>query len=131
MTQPLWQPSAAQVAAANLTRFMKDAAKRWKRDLPDFAALYRWSVEKPEEFWVSVWEFGGVIAETRGERVLVDGGKMPGAQVLPGRAAQFRREPAAPARRRRRDRVLGRGQGEAAPHPRASSTTPSRGWRRR
>ncbi|HUN49341.1 MAG TPA: acetoacetate--CoA ligase [Stellaceae bacterium] len=89
MTKPLWQPSAAQIAAANLTRFMREATRRWKRDLPDFAALYRWSVERPEEFWVSLWEFSGVIAETRGERVLVDGEKMPGARFFPDARLNF------------------------------------------
>ena len=89
MTKPLWQPSAARIAAANLTRFMREATRRWKRDLPDFAALYQWSVERPEEFWVSLWEFSGVIAETRGERVLVDGGKMPGARFFPDARLNF------------------------------------------
>ena len=89
MTKPLWQPSAAQIAAANLSRFMPEAARRWNRALPDFAALYRWSVEEPQEFWVSLWDFAGVIAETRGERVLVDGSKMPGAQFFPDARLNF------------------------------------------
>ncbi|MGN2393736.1 acetyl-coenzyme A synthetase N-terminal domain-containing protein, partial [Pelomicrobium sp. G1] len=52
-------------------------------------ALYRWSIEKPERFWVSVWEYCGVIAETRGERVLVDGDKMPGARFFPDARLNF------------------------------------------
>ena len=88
-TKPLWQPSAEQVAAANLTRFMAAAEKRWERRLGDFAALYRWSVEEREEFWQSLWDFGGVIAETAGTRVLVDGEKMPGARFFPGARLNF------------------------------------------
>ena len=88
-TKPLWQPSAEQVAAANLTRFMAAAEKRWERRLGDFAALYRWSVEEREEFWQSLWDFGGVIAETAGKRVLVDGEKMPGARFFPGARLNF------------------------------------------
>ena len=89
MTQPLWQPSAEQIAAANLTRFMAEAGARWKRSLRDFETLRRWCVEHREEFWPSLWDFCGVISETRGERVLVDGDKMPGAKFFPDARLNF------------------------------------------
>ena len=89
MTKPLWQPSADVIAAANLTRFMKEAGARWRRSLEDFAELRRWSVEHREEFWRSVWEFCGVVAEGPGERVLVDGDKMPGAMFFPDARLNF------------------------------------------
>ena len=89
MTKPLWQPSAEQVAAANLTRFMAAAAKRWGRSFADFSQLYRWSIEEREEFWRSVWEFCGVVAETAGKTVLVDGEKMPGARFFPEARLNF------------------------------------------
>ena len=89
MTQPLWRPSAEQIAAANLTRFMKEAGAGWKRSLKDFEQLRRWSVEHREEFWPAVWDFCGVIAETRGERVLIDGDKMPGAKFFPAARLNF------------------------------------------
>ena len=89
MTKPLWQPSADVIAAANLTRFMKEASARWRRSLKDFAELRRWSVEHREEFWRSVWEFCGVVAEGPGERVLVDGDKMPGAKFFPDARLNF------------------------------------------
>ena len=45
--------------------------------------MLRFSVEEPEAFWSAVWDFCGVKAETRGERVLVDADKMPGARFFP------------------------------------------------
>jgi acetoacetyl-CoA synthetase len=89
MTKPLWQPSAEQVAAANLTRFMQEAGARWHRSLGDFAALHRWSIEYRDEFWRSVWDFCGVVAESAGERTLVDGDKMPGARFFPDAKLNF------------------------------------------
>ncbi|MDO8960410.1 MAG: acetoacetate--CoA ligase [Rhodocyclaceae bacterium] len=75
--QPLWQPGAERVAAANLTAFARLA------DLPaDYAQLHRWSVEKPEEFWSLLWDFAAVRGE-KGQRILVDGDHMPGAQWFP------------------------------------------------
>ncbi|MBI1206256.1 MAG: acetoacetate--CoA ligase [Azospirillum sp.] len=81
--EPLWMPSAERVAAADVTAFRVEAARRWRIALDDYDALYAWSVSAPEQFWISVWEFCGVIAETRGDRVLVDGDRMPGACFFP------------------------------------------------
>ncbi|MBP6998930.1 MAG: acetoacetate--CoA ligase [Tepidiphilus sp.] len=78
-TNPIWVPSAERVASATITAFTRHVEARWSRNFPDYAALHRWSIEHPEEFWVSVWDEGGVIGE-RGEVVLVDGHKMPGAR---------------------------------------------------
>ena len=86
---PLWQPSAAGIADANMTAFLRDANSRWAMNLSDYAALYRWSVEQPEQFWTSVWDFCDVIATQRGERVLVDGDKMPGAWWFPEARLNF------------------------------------------
>ncbi|HXP12730.1 MAG TPA: AMP-binding protein, partial [Stellaceae bacterium] len=81
--QPLWQPSPERAVAANLTRFAAKAGKRWNKSFSGLADLHRWSIAAPEEFWRSVWDWGGVIAETQGKTVLRDGGKMPGAQFFP------------------------------------------------
>jgi len=78
----MWQPSAERIAAANLTAFMAQAASRWSRLFPDYAALHRWSIEHPEEFWASLWEYGGVIGDM-GATVVVDGDRMPGARWFP------------------------------------------------
>ena len=83
MSKPLWRPSEKQQKSANLARFMKQAGDRWNAAFDTFESLYDWSVREPEKFWLSMWDFAGIIAETQGERVLVDGDKMPGAQWFP------------------------------------------------
>ena len=55
--QLLWRPSPERIGETNMTAFMVTAGKRWGRDVADYASLHRWSVERPEEFWLSVWEF--------------------------------------------------------------------------
>jgi acetoacetyl-CoA synthetase len=80
--QPLWQPDAGRVAAANLTRFMAEAKARWGVDARSYGDLYQWSVSKPEQFWQSVWSFAGVIGDS-GRTVLADGDRMPGARFFP------------------------------------------------
>lgn len=59
----LWEPSAQQIARAQLTAFANEASARISRPLDDYAALWRWSVEEPAAFWDLVWDFCGVVGE--------------------------------------------------------------------
>jgi acetoacetyl-CoA synthetase len=60
-----------------MTRFM-----RWlDRDLADYDALWRWSVDDLEGFWAAVWDF----FEVQGDHERVLGSRdMPGAEWFPG-----------------------------------------------
>ena len=89
MPKPLWQPSAEQIAEANVTRFRQELAAESGAALPDFAALYRYSVDHPEHFWVKMKDFAGLKASTWGERVLIDADRMPGAQFFPDARLNF------------------------------------------
>ncbi len=81
--KPLWQPSLVRIAASNLAVFMAQVEQDWGVRHRNFKSLWRWSVEQPGKFWTSLWDFAGVIAETRGTRALVNGSKMPGARFFP------------------------------------------------
>ena len=85
----LWRPSRERVARSNITRFIHLVNQRWNAGVRDSQQLYDWSVREPEQFWTAIWDFCGVVAETRGERVLVDGGKMPGAKWFPDARLNF------------------------------------------
>ena len=89
MPKPLWQPSAERIAEANVTRFRQELAAESGAALPDFAALYRYSVDHPEHFWVKMKDFAGLKASTWGERVLIDADRMPGAQFFPDARLNF------------------------------------------
>jgi len=80
---PLWRPSAERIAAANLTAFRTAAAAAWGCDLPDYAALYEWSIAAPEQFWPMVWSFAPVIAAHQGAVVIEHPNLMPGARFFP------------------------------------------------
>src|ERR1051326_3323626 len=79
---PIWTPDAERVQASRLTAFLRAVNKH------DYAELDRWSLDQPEAFWRSVWDFCGVIGEP-GNRVLQDGAKMPGARWFPGARLNF------------------------------------------
>jgi acetoacetyl-CoA synthetase len=86
---PLWQPTAERREATLLAAFMRAAGERWGRNFADYGALHRWSIEHPEEFWLSIWEDGEVIATERGETVVVATERMPGAHWFPGARLNF------------------------------------------
>ncbi|MFM8745489.1 MAG: acetoacetate--CoA ligase [Aestuariivirga sp.] len=75
--RPLWTPDAARIAASNLSHFMAPLGFR------SFAEVLAFSVDQPEAFWTALWDFCAVKAESRGARVLADGGRMPGAKFFP------------------------------------------------
>ena len=85
---PLWTPSAEQIGKAALTAFTKAAAERAGRPLASYDALHRWSVDDRAAFWDLVWDFCGVVGE-KGECILVNGEKMPGAAFFPDSRLNF------------------------------------------
>ena len=72
MTEPLWAPDAARREASNLMAFGHLVTARWGVPAGDFASLHRWSIDAPEQFWASAWDFGAVVGEP-GERVVEPG----------------------------------------------------------
>lgn len=87
-TDPLWTPSPDAVRRAPIMAFMADASKRAGRVFNTYEALHAWSVEDREAFWSLVWDFCGVVGE-KGERVLVNGERMPGAAFFPDARLNF------------------------------------------
>ncbi|MCH7623206.1 MAG: hypothetical protein IIB46_03905, partial [Nitrospinae bacterium] len=78
-----------RIAAANITRFRRMIEFEYGVILADHAALYQWSVENIEAFWVSVWRFGEVVSSQVWDEVLVHGERMPGASWFPGARLNF------------------------------------------
>ncbi|MCI2423493.1 acetoacetate--CoA ligase [Saccharopolyspora sp. K220] len=84
----LWQPSAERVAASRMAWF-----RAWLRierglDLPDYRALWQWSVSDLSGFWSAVAEFFEVRFHDRAEQVL-SAEVMPGAQWFPGATLNY------------------------------------------
>jgi acetoacetyl-CoA synthetase len=99
---PIWVPSDADVARANLTSFLAEARAVAGDEVHDYASLWAWSVRAPEAFWPLVWRFCGVRgghAEGRDgepwDAVLVGGGRMAppdpvlGPRWFPGARLNF------------------------------------------
>jgi acetoacetyl-CoA synthetase len=88
MNKPLWSPSPERIAKANLTAFAARAAAKHSVKLPDYTALWRWSVDDRPAFWHEFWDYCGVNGDP-GARTLIDGDKMPGAKWFPDARLNF------------------------------------------
>jgi acetoacetyl-CoA synthetase len=89
MDRPVWVPSADRLERANLTRFRRFVRDRDGVDEP-YTKLHEWSVASPDRFWTGVWEFAGIRAAVRGDRVADDPMRMrPGAHFFPDARLNF------------------------------------------
>jgi len=90
VSQPLWKPDATRIADTRISAFMAQV----NRDgaglaITDYTQLHQWAVAHPEAFWDAVWRFSGVVATTRGETVLADAHRFPGARWFPESRLNF------------------------------------------
>lgn len=86
VTDPQWTPTERDVDEAQVTEFARFAEKRSGVDFPDYAALWRWSVDDVEQFWAALWDYFDL--GPRGDTVLTDQ-TMPGARWFPGATLNY------------------------------------------
>ena len=89
MATPLWTPSEARMAPTHMRAFMRLVTQRTGQSFADYDALHAWSVAEPEAFWTAAWDYCGIVAETRGETVIADKDKIPGARFFPEARLNF------------------------------------------
>ncbi|MFD3508022.1 acetoacetate--CoA ligase [Nocardia sp. NPDC058666] len=77
---PQWVPNGDDIDRARITDFARFVAARHGIAVPDYHALWQWSVDDLEGFWGSLWDYfelgdrpGAVLASA----------EMPGAQWFP------------------------------------------------
>lgn len=84
----MWQPSADSIAEARMTDFLQHIDKSYDLGLANYADLHQWSVQNKEDFWSQVWDYFDVVGD-KGETILENGNKMPGANWFPQAKLNF------------------------------------------
>jgi len=59
----LWQPSPETVAGSALTSLTKAAQDKTGLSFDSYAALHKWSINQPGDFWSLVWDHLGIIGD--------------------------------------------------------------------
>ena len=57
----LWAPSKEFIEQANLSQYIKWLATNKNLLFQDYHELWNWSVEKPEVFWESLWQYFDIL----------------------------------------------------------------------
>lgn len=84
--KPQWVPSDRDIADARVTDFARFAEQRTGATLPDYSALWQWSIADIDGFWSAVWDYFDV--GSRGQTVL-EHPEMPGARWFPGTTLNY------------------------------------------
>ena len=86
----LWEPDDDALTTTRMGRFLTAARTASGRDLPDYDALWAWSVEDLDGFWRLVAEELDVVWDTPPTTMLADA-TMPGATWAPGATLNYAR----------------------------------------
>jgi len=81
-SKPLWTPNPATVGQTRMAQLIATTGHA------SYADLWQWSVDQPEAFWNIIWDSCGAVGD-KGNRVLVDGDRMPGARWFPDARLNF------------------------------------------
>ena len=84
----LWRPSPERVTSSVLAKFANRYGPYTGQESFDYAGIHRWSIEQPEAFWDSIWEFGGVVGDP-GDTSFEPGTDMHTARFFPGATLNF------------------------------------------
>jgi acetoacetyl-CoA synthetase len=58
---PLWTPQQERSDSSNMRRFMHSAAATTGESFQAYADLYRWSINRPSEFWELIWREAQIV----------------------------------------------------------------------
>ena len=88
MSAPLWIPDEEQVSATNMAAFHRFVMEKKGVSSTDSNELWRWSVDDQAGFWDAIWDFCRIVGQ-KGERVIVDKERFPGARYFPDARLNF------------------------------------------
>lgn len=87
--EPIWLPDPDEVTAANVSRFARRLTEHGRTQLTgDYLELWRWSVDRLDEFWPAAWDYFGIRSATPYERVL-SGSVMPDVEWFTGAQVSY------------------------------------------
>lgn len=68
---PIWSPTVEFSKASRLWDYMQWLKKTERLDFPDYHSLWQWSVEHPDEFWRSFWDYAGILNHQEFSSVMI------------------------------------------------------------
>jgi acetoacetyl-CoA synthetase len=84
----LWTPRPEFAAATNLAKYQKWLSLRRGNNMPDYTALWQWSVSDIEDFWTTIWDFFKIEFDGHVDRA-VQGGLGDGTRWFSGARVNY------------------------------------------
>ena len=84
-----WSPTEQQLENCQMSRFARWSEQRFERTLPDFRALWDWSVTQTDEFWRAIPEYFEVLGDGFDESPVLVDDSMPFATWFPDARLNF------------------------------------------
>ncbi len=83
ISKPIWTPSENRCRNTRLHEFIGQLNAKYGTGLEGFDDTHEFSVSQPEKFWETLWDFANIRAQTRGDVIIADKYKLPGASFFP------------------------------------------------
>lgn len=84
----LWTPRSEQIQSSRLFSFQQWLDQKKALSFDDYAALWQWSVDDIDAFWLCIWEYFDIQANGSNQPVL-GLRTMPGAQWFPNASLNY------------------------------------------
>jgi acetoacetyl-CoA synthetase len=84
----LWTPSESRADASTMAQFVQFLSDTRGLQFDDYQALWRWSVDDLQGFWLAIRDFFDLAIDMQGNTVLTNR-QMPGARWFPGAKVNF------------------------------------------
>ncbi len=88
MSSLLWSPDSLRMQESAMAAFMQYVQDKQGEELPDYDALYQWSIDKRPDFWQAITDFFNIRFYNQPAAILGND-SMPGAQWFPGATLNY------------------------------------------
>lgn len=85
----LWKPSQDVIKNSNMTIFIEFVNKKYNLKIKTYNELLKFSIDKIEQFWQAMWDFGHIKSSQKFENVIEDITIFPGTKWFPGAKINF------------------------------------------
>jgi len=84
MRKLLWTPSKEYIKSTNMNHFISYVNEKFDLKINDYASLYSWSVNSPNDFWGTLWNYLDIKCSVPYSTPVDDISKFPGASWFVG-----------------------------------------------
>jgi acetoacetyl-CoA synthetase len=86
----MWMPSESFQQSTEMFRFMRFVEKKYSAPrMSQYSQLHKWTVTRPGDFWLALWDFVKIKASVPPTRAFDSLSKFPGCKFFPGALMNF------------------------------------------